>query len=123
MKGIVVTDGADYANASPLDFVLDSRLKGGLKIFKKLILNPKVDMQFNSSDVYYFGQFSHGLGYVPATICFQGGFFGSGWQNNAGGVFPPSVNADAQNIYFQTDQDDPILPLYIIIFGEKVSDT
>lgn len=119
-KGILVTKSTDIGYSSPLDFVLDSRLKGGLKIAQKWIIDPTKDMQFDSVNFSYFGVKSHGLGYVPAVICFQGGFFGSGWQNGAGGVFPASANADSVNVYFQTDQT---LPLYIVIFGERVADT
>lgn len=117
MKGIIVTNGQDYSHASPLDFVMDSRLKGGMKINNKLILKP-TDYTFDSAAGAYYGSISHGLGYVPATICFQGGFRGQGWQNSAGVNFP-SVNADGVNIYFQCGQNTP---LTIIIFGEKVAD-
>lgn len=118
-KGILVTNGADISYASPLDFVMDSRLKGGLKIAKKLILNPPTDMQNNTTDFYYYGTYTHGLGYVPAVICFQDGFFGSGWQNEAT-IFRPSASADAQSVHFLCGNTTPF---YVIIFGEKVSDS
>lgn len=118
-NGILITNGADIPYASPLDFVLDSRLKGGLKVAQPIVINPKTEMTFVSADNYYYGSRSHGMGYVPAVICFQDGKFGVGWQNEAL-VFNPSVSADANNIYFQVPTSSL---LYVFIFGEKVSDS
>lgn len=118
-KGILVSSGADIDYASEMDMVLDTRLRGSLKIFKKLIIDPKSDLTFDPVDFYYYGTITHGLGYVPAVICFQDGFFGRGWQNQAA-IIDSSANADTQVVYVQASSTKPI---FLIIFGEKVSDT
>lgn len=118
-KGIIVTDGSDYENASPLEFVMDSRLRGGLKRNKIYSINPATDSIVDPSTGSYYGQFSHGLTWFPATLAIQSGVLGLGWQNSA---FPnqPSVNADNINVYYQCGTAEP---LTIIVFGEKVSDS
>lgn len=118
-EGILITNGADISYASPLDFVLDSRLKGGLKVAQPLVINPKTEMTLDPFDSYYYGSRSHSLGYIPAVICFQDGRFGTGWQNGAT-IVDPSVSADINNVYFQVPTSSL---LYVFIFGEKVSDS
>lgn len=117
MRGIVVTNGVDFGNASPLDLVMDSRLRGGMKNHKKLTIDP-AEFQFDSAGGVWYGAIPHTLNYVPAVICYQDGLLGVGWQNTA---IPaqPSANADQRSVYFQAGSDTP---LTIIIFGEKVSD-
>jgi hypothetical protein len=118
-RGIIVTNGVDYAHASPLEFVMDSRLRGGLKRNKIYTIHPSDDGIFDSASGVWYGQFSHGLNWYPATLAIQNGVLGVGWQNSA---VPnqPSVNADNRNVYYQCGTDTP---LTIIVFGEKVSDS
>lgn len=118
-KGILVTDGADINYSTPLDYVLDSRLKGGLKIAKKIFYNPASDFTFDSVNGYYYSTKTHGLPYVPAVISFQDGKFGVGWQNEAL-ITNSSANADGLNIFMQTASTTPFC---LIIFGERVADT
>lgn len=124
MAGAQVTNGADISYASPTDFVLDTNFIGGMKINEKKIWYLKDATFVDSSLSYYQIVYAHNLGYVPATICFQGGQQGVGWQNRVDQI-DPSVSADAQNIYLLAGYPfSPAteLPVYVIIFAEKVAD-
>lgn len=125
MLGAQVTNGANIPYASPTDFVLDTEFLGGMKISEKKVFGLKDATSVNAGEFYYQVVYPHNLGYVPATICFQDGQQGVGWQNRVDQI-DPSVSADANNIYllaaYTTGPNLSEIPVYVIIFAEKVAD-
>jgi hypothetical protein len=121
MNGVKITKAVDIKSATDNDFVLNTDFLGGMKISEIKIFTPGVDGVTASTADFIRITYAHGLNYVPATVCFQGGIQGIGWQNSAL-IGQPSVNADNNNIYIVCSTSIPLTPIYAIIFAEPVAD-
>lgn len=120
MRGIQVTTGSDIPYAADDDFVLNTEFLGGLKIQDKVFFKISRDFTFDSSGFYYHVH-PHGLGYVPAVLCFTDGNLGTSWQNGA--IPTAAANADAKNVYLSTSPNTLDDEFCLLIFGERVADS
>lgn len=121
MKGAQVTTDVNIPYARDTDFVLNTKFLSGMKISEVKVFIPSQDATTTNTSNHYEILYPHNLSYVPATICFQGGIPGSGWQNDAT-IVRPSISADNRYVYVTCDYFLPSTPIYAFIFQEKIAD-
>lgn len=136
--GLQIVNDADISQAADTDFVINSKILGGMKIYKKLKFLPKDGvLQVVSAFLglnAYVNHYKHGLGYVPAYIAFKvyapiNGAIQTFNNFNSVNGDAHYVNVDSQNFEIGFDQSEADsfatgdLSITLIIFAEKLADS
>lgn len=135
MNGIQITNGTDIKRTPRSEFVVDSHVFGGMKLYKIFTFKfggDRIKMS-NSSNLFAYIQYrNHGLDYVPAYLAYkiygaditQPEFISVPYNNfiSVGGD-SDFVNVDSQKITVGFDEVIRADFLQVIVFAEKLADS